>query len=62
MRPVLTGYLLGLASALFLLFSAGGEAVTQFGLRMSAASTHYDWSAVPHADAAPVLVVRKARR
>jgi len=61
MKPVLTGYLLGVASALFLLFSAGGEAVTQFGLRMSAASTHYDWSAVPHADPS-VLVVRKARR
>ena len=47
MKSHAIAYGLGLLTAVLLAVWAGGEAVTQVGLRLAAAESHYDWQAAP---------------
>lgn len=47
MKRMLLAYLAGVASVLGVAFHAGPEAVVVAGLKFAAASSDYDWQAVP---------------
>jgi hypothetical protein len=58
-------FVAGFLSAIVLAIWAGGEAVTQAGLRLAAAEAHYDWQAAPRVmvtEAAPAPARKLARR